>query len=482
MRLALINSNRIKPPIAPIGLEYVAEAAHAAGHEVHVLDLCWEEDVEAATTGFLGGAKLDLIGITLRNTDDCSFATRDSFVAGLADLVKTVRTATRAPIVLGGVGFSVMPEEVLRATSADLGVWSDGEFAIAALADCVASGADWREQAGRSPAELPGLVWQSDGEWQRNPLCPRPLSELPPMGRSWVDNGRYFREGGQIGIETKRGCPGKCVYCADPIAKGRVARLRPPAAVADELEALLAQGIDHFHTCDSEFNLPEHHAQAVCQEIIDRRLGDRLRWYAYCAPVPFSAETARLMRRAGCVGINFGADSGDAGMLKQLRRGFRPEDILQATRHCQEAGITVMLDLLLGSPGESRESLANTIELMKASGADQIGVALGVRIYPGTELCVSLERDGVTEGLVGGGDAVEPRFFIEPEVASCAGELIDGLIGADERFLFFDPSRPEKNYNYNANERLVEAIAAGYRGAYWDILRRYRPSTQARRH
>jgi hypothetical protein len=482
MRLALVNSNRIKPPIAPIGLEYVAEAAHAAGHVVRVLDLCWEEDVEAATTGFVGGTTFDLIGITFRNTDDCSFATRDSFVAGLADLVKTIRAATQAPIVLGGVGFSVMPVEILQVAGADVGVWGDGEFAISALADCVASGADWREQAGRSPAQLPGLVWQSDGLWHRNPLSPHPLSELPPMGRAWVDNGRYFREGGQIGIETKRGCPGKCVYCADPIAKGRVARLRPPAAVVDELEALLGRGIDHFHTCDSEFNLPEHHAQAVCEEIVDRGLGDRLRWYAYCAPVPFSSETAVLMRRAGCVGINFGVDSGDAEMLKRLRRGFGPDDILEAVRLCVDQGITVMLDLLLGSPGESRESLANTIELMKGSGADQIGVALGVRIYPGTELCSRLERESATGGLVGGGDAVEPRFFMEPGVASCAGELIDGLIGADERFLFFDPSRPEKNYNYNANERLVEAIAAGYRGAYWDILRRYRPGSQQQRH
>jgi len=70
---------------------------------------------------------------------------------------------------------------------------------------------------------------------------------------------------------------------------------------------------------------------------------------------------------------------------------------------------------------------------------------------------------------------LEPLFFIEPKIAPFISELLDELIGGDTRFLFFDPSRPDRNYNYNANQLLVEAIQAGYRGAYWDILRRYKP-------
>jgi len=97
------------------------------------------------------------------------------------------------------------------------------------------------------------------------------------MTRSWVDNKRYFKEGGQAGFETKRGCNGSCIYCADPVAKGRNIRLRPPSAVADEVEHLVAQGIDHLHTCDSEFNLPPEHAIAVCEEFERRRLGDKVR-------------------------------------------------------------------------------------------------------------------------------------------------------------------------------------------------------------
>jgi radical SAM superfamily enzyme YgiQ (UPF0313 family) len=465
MRVALVNTNRIKPPIAPIGLEYVAEALNCAGHHVEVLDLCWADDWEIAIASFLDKGKFDLIGITLRNTDDCVFTSRQSFLGEFADMVGAIRKRTDAWIVLGGVGFSVMPEQIMELTGADLGIWGEGEFALVELVNRMDEGREW--------LDLPNLIWYHDGRWYRNPPLASSPQDLPAMSRSWIDNRRYFREGGQAGIETKRGCSRHCIYCADPIAKGKVIRVRPPKAVVDELENLLRQGIDHVHTCDSEFNLPQWHASEMCEEIIRRNLGDSLRWYAYCSPVPFSPELAELMRRAGCVGINFGVDNGDEGMLRRLRRDFTPDDIISAARSCKEVGIAVMFDLLLGSPGETRESIVRTIELMRRAEPDRVGVALGVRVYPGTELSSMVTQGELREGLVGGDTPRDPLFFIEPSIASFAFELLDELIGGDRRFFFFDPSRPDRNYNYNANQLLVDAIRKGYRGAYWDILRRY---------
>ena len=467
MRVALVNTNRMKPPIAPIGLEYVAEALGAAGHRVEVLDLCWADDWPPAVVDFLDRAKFNLVGVTLRNTDDCAYTSRECFLGEFANMVNAIRKQTDAPIVLGGVGFSVTPEQVLGLCQADAGVWGGGEFTFVEMAN--------RMEGKRGWLDLPNLVWRRDGEWYRNPSSTPSPGDLPPMGRDWFDNRRYFREGGQAGIETKRGCPYSCIYCADPIAKGREVYARPPKAVVDELENLLRQGVDHIHTCDSEFNLPEEHALEVCREIIRRNLGGRLRWYAYCAPVPFSPELATLMRRAGCVGINFGVDNGDQQMLRRLRRGFTPDDILNVARLCREAGLVVMFDLLLGSPGESKESITRTIDLMRRAGPDRVGVAFGVRVYPGTDLAKLMVQGKPREGCIGGGSPLEPLFFIEPKIAPFISELLDELIGGDTRFLFFDPSRPDRNYNYNANQLLVEAIQAGYRGAYWDILRRYKP-------
>ncbi len=279
--------------------------------------------------------------------------------------------------------------------------------------------------------------------------------------------------GGMVGFETKRGCDRRCIYCADPIAKGKNVRVRPPKSVVDELEKLLEQGIDHIHTCDSEFNLHEQHVIEICREINRRNLGERLRWYAYCMPTPFSTELARLMRSAGCAGINFGVDNGDEEMLRRLRRDFTPEDISNAARSCKEVGIAVMFDLLLGSPGESKESLTRTIELMRQAKPDKVGVSLGVRVYEGTELANAVMQGEMKKGLVGGKNPSEPLFFMEPRIADFAFELLDKLVGDDKRFFFFDPSRPDRNYNYNANQILVDAIRKGYRGAYWDILSKF---------
>ena len=464
MRVALVNTNRIQPPIAPIGLDYVAEALHAAGHSVALLDLCWEDDPPAAIARFFDGADFGLAGLTLRNTDDCGFASRCSFLGEFRAFVAAVRAHTDAPIVAGGVGFSVMPETVLGLCQADAGVWGDGEFTLPEIASRVERRREWRG--------LPNVVWHDGKAWRRNAPANLPLDGLPSMRRRRVDNPRYFRRGGQAGFETKRGCPGRCTYCADPVAKGRQTRLRSPEAVADEVQALLAQGIDHLHTCDGEFNMPADHALAVCRELARRGLGGKLRWYAYCAPAPFSPELAAAMRNAGCAGINFGADSGDAAMLRRLRRGFTPADIAGAVRRAKEAGMSVMLDLLLGAPGESAGSLVRTVELVKRAGPDRAGVSLGVRVYPGTELAREVMREEHRRGLAGGEDPTAPLFYLEPAVAESAGRILDEQIGGDPRFLFFDPSKPGRNYNYTDNQRLAEAIRNGFRGAYWDILRR----------
>jgi len=116
-----------------------------------------------------------------------------------------------------------------------------------------------------------------------------------PLRRRTIDNLRYFREGGQGNVETKRGCNQHCIYCADPAGKGTHLRLRPPEAVAGEIRNLLAQGVDVLHLCDSEFNIPGEHARAVCDELIRQGLGERARWYAYLSPTPFDVDLARRM-------------------------------------------------------------------------------------------------------------------------------------------------------------------------------------------
>jgi len=355
----------------------------------------------------------------------------------------------------------------LEDIGADYGIRGDGETALIELARRLSTGED--------VSSIPGLVFHSDGQIIENPPLPAKLNELMPRRRSFVNNLAYFKLGGQGSIETKRGCDGKCRYCADPVAKGRTVRLMPPAGVADEIEALLNQGVDVLHLCDSEFNLPPAHALEVCEELIRRKMGDKIRWYAYLAPAPFSRGLAESMLAAGCVGINFGADSTHPSILQSLGRNFTAEDIRTAVDECRRTGIKVMLDLLIGGPGETPETARHTIETVKDMNPDRVGISLGVRVFAETPLSewtksrkIELHRPGShgREGLL------YPVFYISPELGSKPEEVVGDFVQDDPRFFFADPRKKGRNYNYNDNQILVDAIARGYRGAYWDILRR----------
>jgi hypothetical protein len=236
---------------------------------------------------------------------------------------------------------------------------------------------------------------------------------------------------------------------------------------------LLSQGADCFHLCDSEFNLPPDHAEAVCRAVVSAGLGDRVRWYTYASPVPVSAGLIGLMQRAGCAGVNFGVDSGSDRMLRALGRDFTAADVARAARLCREAGLPFMFDLLLGGPGETWESVEETLDLMRRVSPSRVGLSLGVRVYPGTPLAAGV-RAGDTGGrLVGDPEGLEPAFFVSDALGSDPHGGLRERVGADSRF--FVPAGPgEQNYNYNDNAVLQEAIAAGHRGAYWDILRKIR--------
>ncbi len=478
--LTLVNTNRMIPPIAPVGVDYVAGAARLAGAAVDVLDLGLATDADRALRGYFSAHSPRLVGLSFRNIDDCFWPGGAWFVPELAVLVQTIRTLTEAPIVLGGVGYSIFARQVLAYCGVEFGIHGDGEEALPALLDEL-QGAQRFERVG-------GLLWRHDGVLRANPPA-WPTRLAIPTGRDAIDNAAYFRQGGQMGVETKRGCNRHCIYCADPLAKGTALRLRDPAEIADEFQSLLAQGVDVFHLCDAEFNLPVEHARDVCEALIRRRLGERMRWYAYLAVVPFDAELADRMRRAGCVGINFTSDAASPAMLAAYRQPHRPEDLASAVRLCRNQGIAVMTDLLLGGPGETPETVAESIDFFRQIDPDCAGAALGIRLYPETAVTARLAAEGTLETCPGihrryGGqiDLLKPTFYVSPALGERPARLICDLIAGDSRF--FGPTDdvetgdvPDSGYNYNENCVLTEAIAQGARGAYWDILRQRRHST-----
>jgi len=469
----LINTNVARPPVSPVGLEYVGEALLRAEIPVEVLDLAFATDWKAALARALDNEPL-AAALSVRNTDDCCFATGRSFLPWIRDVVAEVRRLSRAFVLLGGVGFSVMPEATLSFTRADAGIAGDGEDVVVALARCLKSGEDIYH--------LPNLVYPRGGSVVCNPRVDVDLEQLPAPGRRLFDNRKYEQLGAMVGVETKRGCPEPCVFCADPVAKGSRMRLRPPARVVREFEALLAQGVSWFHLCDSEFNQPPGQAKAVCRAIIQAGLGDKLRWYTYCSPTPFDRELASLMQRAGCAGINFGVDSLCDEQLRRLGRAHSVSGVRQLVDILQGEGLNYMFDLLIGGPGESEETVRATVEQVRELDIPLAGIAAGVRVYPETPLGQAIACGSIRGGLYPETRSApwEPLFYLSPLLGSEAPALISELVSSDPRFMFLAAPAEEGSYNYADDEALSELIRQGSRGAYWDIISRKRGEKTAR--
>ncbi|MCX7048737.1 MAG: B12-binding domain-containing radical SAM protein [Candidatus Sumerlaeota bacterium] len=454
----LVNPNRMNPPIGPLGLEYIAAAltresfatGAATGNATILVasppspareaftpvlcDLAFAQDWEAELERAISSTRPEAIGVSLRNIDDAYFASQDFVLERTAAIARRAMELTPAPVILGGIGFSCAPSEILSFTGARYGIAGDGQVALPRMLRLL--------RANGSLADLPGAVYRDDsGAIIEVAPAPPDIAAIPAPSRRWSDNARYFAEGGQAGIETKSGCPQRCLYCPEPHAKGSRARLRSPQSVVDECRDLLDQGVDVLHLCDSEFNLPPAHARAVCEALIASGLGERLQWYAYNAPEPFDADLARLMARAGCAGINFGVDHADEAMLRRLGRAHGPESLRTAAAACHEAGIAVMFDFLLGAPGETRESIARAIDAAREANPDRAGLSCGVRVYPRTPLAALVRSQG--------------PLSANPNLHG-ATQNNDNLL----RPIFY------------VDRALATAIRNGARGAYWDILRR----------
>jgi radical SAM superfamily enzyme YgiQ (UPF0313 family) len=191
---------------------------------------------------------------------------------------------------------------------------------------------------------------------------------------------------------------------------------------------------------------------------------------------------AALFRRAGCAGINFGADSGSPEMLRRLGRHFTVDDLARAAGHCRQHGIVCMFDLLLGGPGETRETVRQTLECVRRAEPDCVGLSLGVRVYAGTTLArqVAEECDPARHPHLHGArshnpDFLKPVFYVSPHLGENVTAYVRELVGGDPRFFLPEETPDNRNYNYNDNTLLVQAIEGGARGAFWDILRRLKP-------
>jgi hypothetical protein len=384
MRILLISANTepFPEPVFPIGSVYVGNALQKAGARVRISDMRHQSSISTLKKE-MEAFRPDRIGISLRNVDNAAYPSTRFYLPFYASMVHALRASCDAPIILGGSAFSLFPEEIITYLGADGGVTGDGEKAVSLF---------------RNPDH--GKIVTSGLLDLEEIAIPQNIDELFPG----------FSRYRTMGIQTARGCPNHCIYCTYPHLEGRAIRTRSPESVAGEIAMLHKDfGIRNFFIVDSLFNSDEDHMVRVAERIAGLSLPIRIS--CYLQPKVSDPRIFRLLKMAGCVAVDFGTDSGSPEMLASLKKTFTRDDIRKASRACGEAGIDFCHSLILGGPGETTNTIRETISLMDEVSPRAVIAMTGVRIYPGTEM----ERIAVREAALAAGESLlNPRFYFPP--------------------------------------------------------------------
>jgi radical SAM superfamily enzyme YgiQ (UPF0313 family) len=402
MHVLLISANteRINMPTLPMGLGCVAAALEAAGHSVRFLDLMAVPQWQPMLREALSRRSPDIIGISIRNIDDQVSAAPRFLLEQARQVVAFCRANAAAPTVLGGAGYSIFPERVLDYTGADMGIQGEGEQAFAMLLE--------RLEAAAALSDVPGLYLrgrglQGDRSYIRDLDC-FPLPEPGLFDSHLADDPEYY-----LPVQTRRGCPLNCSYCATSAIEGRTIRRRSPGSVIGNLSRWRAAGFARIYFVDNVFNLPENYALELCRGMTRACLD--IRWRAILYPGKVSPALVRAMARAGCRDVALGFESGVQPILDAMHKRFSLVDIRQAARLLADHGIGRMGFLLLGGPGETRETVLQSLAFADSLKLDAVKLTIGLRIYPHTELARTAAGEGIIEA---GADLLEPRFYIRP--------------------------------------------------------------------
>ncbi len=428
MKVLLISENRNTTHVSPfpLGLAFVVGALRRAGHEVNVLDFMFLEEWKEKLRTALDVLRPDAIGLSIRNIDNQDMHNPVFFLSSHLDIVATIRRYSNAPIVLGGAGFNIHPAGCLRYLGADLGIYGEGEEAFPLLLDALQGG---------EFEEVPGAVWKKNDHIivNRPQYLSGPDRWASPAYGDFDVTAYHEAQGelpGCITIQNKRGCHMKCIYCSTPSLEGTHCRFRDVHQSVSEMASLNSEkSIRRFYVVDNVFNFPVSHAKQFCREIIARGL--KVSWQAIVNPAFGDEELFELMAKAGCRFISLGNESGHELILKNLRKGFTLDNVRKAARLARENSIRYACFLLLGGPGETRDTVMQSVKFVEELSPDLVTLKAGIRIYPGTQL-ETLARN---EGMIGSDqDLLHPVFYLSPAIREWIWDYLEKTAGSRENW------------------------------------------------
>lgn len=240
---------------------------------------------------------------------------------------------------------------------------------------------------------IAGISYRSNGAVVHNPDRPfiKDINVLPLPAVDLVPLSKYRALGFPITMVTSRGCPHECIFCVGRRMVGRRVRYFDVKRVVDEFETLSGMGFSVICIVDDLFTTNKARCMEICDEILRRGISHL--WSAFSRVDTVSEELLGRMKAAGCMGLCFGIESGNQAILDRIKKKTSLEKCKRAAALCHEAGIDPWMSFILGLPGETPETVRETLEFGKA-----LSESHGFHIltpFPGTEVRDRCEEYGI---------------------------------------------------------------------------------------
>ncbi len=361
--------------VPPIGIYYVGAVLKENDYEVEIVNWHAINKTPEKIEEVLKEKKPDVIGFSILH------ANRWGGIE-IAQIAKQLNREVK--IVFGGIGASLLWEHLLRHFSEiDFVVIGEGEYTFLNLIKWIEGGDE------KSPQNIKGIAFRENGKvvkTQKADLQPD-LDKLPIPAK-------YFT---YQHLSSTRGCAWNCTFCGSPEFWGHKIRFRSTDNFLEELGLLYKKGITFFYISDDTFTTNKERVIEICKRIIEKNF--KITWFAISRVNHVNDEILYWMRRAGCIQISYGVESGSEKIRTVLNKKIKSDQIKKAFSLTVQYGMLSRAYFIYGSPGETWETIQETLDLIHEIKPLSM-IAYILDIFPGTQLYADLQkRSHVTDDV-----------------------------------------------------------------------------------
>jgi len=361
-----IDAEDIASP--PIGLYWVAALLKEHGHDVKILNLHSAGDRPDEIREILRQERPGVVGFSILHANRWGGIDIARIAKGIDPDVK---------VVFGGPGATFLWDHLLKNfAEVDYVVIGEGEYTFLHLLETM-------ERGNSSPEAIKGIAFRKEGKivhtGRGEPIAD--LDELPIPAKHFT-----YRH-----VSSSRGCNWKCRFCGSPALWNCTTRFRSAEHFVDELEMLHRNGISFFFISDDTFTLKRRRVIEICRTIVERGL--QITWNGISRVDAVDEEVLYWMRMAGCIQISYGVESGSAKIRALLNKKISAAQVQKAFALTRSYGILPRAYFIYGSPGETWETIEETIALIQEI-QPLAAIFYILDLFPGTELYERIRKSG----------------------------------------------------------------------------------------